>query len=128
MKKTILFVEDDIATIDVYKTALEAAGFDVDPMLLGEEAIRRIKEIKQGETKKPDLVLLDLLLPDINGIEVLEEIRKHEKTKNMLVLILTNYSSKELETRGLLLKAEKYLLKTDYPPSKLVELVKKELK
>ncbi len=128
MKKTILFVEDDIATIDVYKTALEAAGFDVDPMLLGEEAVRRIKEIEQGEAKKPDLILLDLLLPDINGIEVLEEIRKHEKTKNMLVLILTNYSSKELETRGLLLKAEKYLLKTDYPPSKLVELVKKELK
>ena len=46
----------------------------------------------------------------------------------MPVLILTNYSSEELEARGLLLKAERYLLKTDYPPSKLVELVKKELK
>ena len=128
MKKTILFVEDDIATIDVYKTALEAAGFDVDPMLLGEEAIRKIKEIEQGEAKKPDLVLLDLLLPDINGIEVLEELKRYEKTKDIPVLILTNYSSEELEKRGLLLKAEKYLLKTDYPPSKLVELIKKELK
>ncbi len=128
MKKTILFVEDDIATIDVYKTALEAAGFDVDPMLLGEEAIRKIKEIEQGEAKKPDLVLLDLLLPDINGIEVLEELKRYEKTKDIPVLILTNYSSEELEKRGLLLKAEKYLLKTVYPPSKLVELVKKELK
>ncbi len=128
MKKTILFVEDDIATIDVYKTALEAVGFNVDPMLLGEEAIRRIKEIEQGEAKKPDLVLLDLLLPDINGIEVLEELKKYEKTKDIPVLILTNYSSEELEKRGLLLKAEKYLLKTDYPPSKLVELIKKELK
>ena len=127
-KKTILFVEDDIATIDVYKTALEAAGFDVDPMLLGEEAIRKIKEIEQGEAKKPDLVLLDLLNPYINGIEVLEELKKYEKTKDIPVLILTNYSSEELEKRGLLLKAEKYLLKTDYPPSKLVELIKKELK
>lgn len=127
MKKTILFVEDDIATIDVYKTALEAAGFDVDPMLLGEEAIRKIKEIEEGEAKKPDLILLDLLLPDMNGIEVLEELKKHEKTKDVPVLILTNYSSEELEKRGLSLKAEKYLLKTDYPPSKLVELVKKEL-
>ena len=128
MKKTILFVEDDIATIDVYKTALEEAGFNVDPMLLGEEAIRKIKEIEQGEAKKPDLVLLDLLLPDINGIEVLEELKKYEKTKDIPVLILTNYSSDELEKRGLLLKAEKYLLKTDYPPSKLVELIKEELK
>jgi len=121
MKKRILFVEDDIATIDVYKIALESAGFDVDPMLLGGEAIRRIEEIDKGEAEKPDLVLLDLL-------EVLEEIRKRENTKNMPVLILTNYSSKELETRGLLLKAEKYLLKTDYPPSKLVEFIKKEFK
>ncbi len=128
MKKRILFVEDDIATIDVYKIALESAGFDVDPMLLGGEAIRRIEEIDKGEAEKPDLVLLDLLLPDMNGIEVLEEIRKRENTKNMPVLILTNYSSKELETRGLLLKAEKYLLKTDYPPSKLVEFIKKEFK
>ncbi len=128
MKKTILFVEDDIATIDVYKTALEEAGFDVEPMLLGEEAIRKIKEIEQGEAKKPDLVLLDLLLPDINGIEVLEEIRKHKKTKDLLVLIMTNYSSEELEEKGLLLKAEKYLLKTEHPPSKLVKLIKKELK
>jgi len=128
MKKTILFVEDDIATIDVYKTALEEAGFNVEPMLLGEEAVRKIKEIEKGEAKKPDLVLLDLLLPDINGIEVLEEIRKHEKTKDLLVLILTNYSSEELEERGLLLKAEKYILKTDCPPSELVKLIKKELK
>lgn len=127
MKKTILFVEDDLPTIEVYKTALEQAGFDVDPMLLGEEAIRRMKEIEQGKAKKPDLVLLDLLLPDINGIEVLEEIRKRKKTKDIRVLILTNYTNKELEEKGLLLKAEKYLLKTDYTPRELVELIKKEL-
>lgn len=128
MKKTILFIEDDLPTIDVYKTALEKAGFDVDPMLLGEEAIRKIKEIEQGKAKKPNLVLLDLALPDINGIEVLEEIRKQKKTKDMLVFILTNYTNKELEQRGLFFKAEKYLLKTDYTPRELVELIKKEFK
>jgi len=128
MKKTILFVEDDLPTIDVYKTALEKAGFDVDPMLLGEEAIRRIKEIEQGKAKKPDLVLLDLALPDISGIEVLEEIRKQKKTKDMLVFILTNYTNKELEEKGLFLKAEKYLIKTDYTPRELVELIRKGFK
>ena len=128
VKKSILFVEDDLATIDVYRTALEEANFDVDPMLLGKEAIRRIEEIDKGEAKAPDLVLLDLLLPDINGIEVLKEIRKQEKTKDIPVFILTNYSSEELKRRGLFLKTEKYLLKTDYAPRELVKLVKKRLK
>lgn len=128
IRKIILFVEDDLPTIEVYKTALEQAGFDVDPMLLGEEAIRRVKEIEKGEAKKPDLVLLDLLLPDMNGIEVLEEIRKQKKTKDILVLILTNYTNKELGEKGLLLKAEKYLLKTDYTPRELVKLIKKEFR
>lgn len=128
MKKTILFIEDDLPTIDVYKTALEKAGFDVDPMLLGEEAIRKIKEIEQGKAKKPDLVLLDLALPDINGIEVLEEIRRQKKTKDMLVFILTNYTNKELEEKGLLLKVERYIIKTDYTPGELVKVIKKELK
>ena len=114
-------------TIDVYRIALEGAGFDVEPILSGEETIRRIKEIEKEEAKKPDLILLDLILPDINGIEVLKEIRKHKKTEDISVFILTNYTDKELEAKGLLLKNEKYLLKTDYPPSKLVELVRREL-
>lgn len=127
MRKIILFIEDDLPTIDVYKTALEKAGFDVDPMLLGGEAIRKIKEIEQGKTKKPDLVLLDLLLPDINGMEVLKEIRKQKKTKDIPVFILTNYTDEKLREKGLLFKTEQYLLKTKYTPSELAELVKKEL-
>ncbi len=127
MRKIILFIEDDLPTIDVYKTALEKAGFDVDPMLLGGEAIRKIKEIEQGKAKKPDLVLLDLLLPDMNGMEVLKEIRKQKKTKDIPVFILTNYTDEKLKEKGLFFKAEQYLLKTKYTPSKLAELVKKEL-
>ena len=123
----ILFIEDDLATIDVYKTALEEAGFEVEPILLGQEAIRRVEEIEKGEAKMPDLVLLDLILPDINGVEILEKIRKQEKTKDILVFILTNLTDKQLEEKELLLKRERYLLKTDYPPSKLVGLIKKEL-
>ncbi len=128
MAKTILFIEDDLPTIDVYKTALEKAGFDVDPMLLGEEAIRRIKEIEKGEAEKPDLVLLDLALPDINGVEVLEEIRKQKKTKDVPIFILTNYTNKELGKKKLLLSVERYIVKTDYTPRELVRLIKKEFK
>jgi len=127
-QKLVLFVEDDLPTIDVYRTALEKAGFDVDPILLGEEAIRRFEEVEKGEAKMPDLVLLDLILPDMNGIEVLERIRAKEKIKDIKVLILTNYTDKQLEEKGLKMKAEKYLLKTDYTPSQLVKIVKETIR
>ncbi len=127
-EKTILFVEDDLPTIEVYKIALNEAGFKVEAMLLGEEAIRRVEEIDKGETEKPDLVLLDLMLPDINGTEVLREIRKHEKTKDIPVFVLTNYANKEVQNRELHLEAEKCLIKTDYTPRELVKVVEKELK
>lgn len=126
-KKKILLVEDDMLTIDVYKTGLELAGFDVDPIITGEEAINKMEEINENPEIKPDLILLDLVLPDINGIEVLEKIRSFENTKDIKVLILSNYSSKELERKGLLLKSEEYLMKTEHPPSDLAKILKEKL-
>lgn len=123
-----MLIEDDVATIDVYRTALEQAGFDVDPIITGQEAIRLFGEIDKDPSKKPSLVLLDILLPDINGIEVLKKIREFENTKDLKVFILTNYSDKELEEKGMLLKTERYLLKSDHKPSDLVKIIKKEIK
>lgn len=128
VKKKILLIEDDVATIDVYRTALEQAGFDVDPIITGQEAVRFFEEIDKEPKNKPDLVLLDILLPDINGIDVLKKIREFKGAKDLKVFILTNYSNKELKEKGMFLKTEKYLLKSDYKPSELVELIKKELK
>jgi len=128
VKKKILLIEDDVATIDVYRTALEQAGFDVDPVITGQEAIRLFEQIDKEPKNKPDLVLLDILLPDVNGIDVLKKIRELENTKDLKVFILTNYSNKKLEEKGIFLKTEKYLLKTEYKPSELVKLIKKEIK
>ena len=128
MPKTILLIEDDLAIIDVYTTVIEQAGFKVESMTLGSEAIKRIGEIKQGNAKKPDLILLDLILPDINGIEVLKEMRKEKKTKDVAVFVLTNYTDEELKKMGYDLKTEKHLLKTDYTPTQLIKLIKKRLK
>lgn len=127
-KKKILLIEDDIATIDVYRRALEQAGFDVDPIVSGQEAIRFFEEADKDPDKKPDIVLLDILLLDMNGIDILKKIRELENIKDLKVLILTNYSSKELEKKGVFLKTEKYLLKTENKPSDLVKIVKEELK
>jgi len=128
MKKLIFFIEDDLPTIEVYKISLESAGFGVQVIESGNKAVEEIKKIAEEGNKKPDLVLLDLILPDINGIEVLKEIRKLEETKDIPVFILTNYSDKKLQKAGFDLKSEKFLLKTDYRPQKLAELVKKRLK
>ena len=122
MKKTILFIEDDLPTVEVYKTALESSGFKVEIAFSGNEGIRKIK------AKKPDLVLLDFLLPDMNGMEVLKEIRAQKDAKDISIFILTNYTDEKLGQKGLLLKNEKYLLKTKHTPRELVEVVKKELR
>ena len=127
-KKKILLIEDDMATIEVYKIGLENAGFDVDPITTGAEAIRTLRDIDSRPEEKPDIVLLDMILPDILGIEILKKIRSFKNIKDLRVLILSNYTDKELEAKGLLLNSEKYLLKTDYKPSDLAKIVKKELK
>lgn len=128
MKKKILLIEDDLATVELYETLLEKAGFDIETIKWGEEAIKKVKEIKEGKIERPDLVLLDLILPDINGILVLEEIRKHKETKDIPVFILTNYSDTELEKMGHDLRSKRYLLKTDYTPKQFIKIIKEQLK
>jgi len=120
-KKVILFIEDDLPTVEVYKIALEHAGFKVETAFSGNEGIKKIK------AKMPDFILLDFLLPDMNGMEVLKEIRAQKDAKDIPIFILTNYTNKKLEQKGLFLKNEKYLLKTKHTPRELVEKVKKEL-
>jgi len=122
MKKTILFIEDDLPTVEVYKIALEHAGFKVETAFSGNDGIKKIK------AKAPDLILLDFLLPDIDGLEVLKEIREQKDAKDIPIFILTNYTDEKLGQKGLFLKNEKYLLKTKYTPRELVEKVKKELR
>lgn len=124
----ILFIEDDLATIDVYETVLKKACFGIETIKWGEEALNKVRKIKEGKTERPDLVLLDLILPDINGIRVLEEIRNYEETKDIPVFVLTNYADERLEKMGYDLKAERYLLKTEFNPRELVEIIKEELK
>ncbi|MDD2913463.1 MAG: response regulator [Candidatus Pacebacteria bacterium] len=126
-KKIILLIEDDMPTIDIYRIALEMENFEVDVADFGKKALEKIGKINKGEKKKPNAIILDLILPDMNGLDILEEIKKDDKVKDIPVFVLTNYIDSEIEKRAYGLNPEKFMLKTDYTPREIAEMVKKKL-
>ncbi len=119
--KKILLAEDDPFIVDIYTTKLKQAGFEVDVVSEGEEVLKKARE------KKPDLLLLDIVLPTMNGWEILRAIRQSEDLKDLPVVILSNLYQKDEVEKGLKFGALKYLIKAHYTPSEVVEEVKKIL-
>jgi CheY-like chemotaxis protein len=129
-RKTILLIEDDLPIIDIYKTALEKSNnFKVEAMTLGLQALERIEKISNPKSRAapPDLILLDIVFPDISGIQILEELKRHKETKDIPVFVLTNYGDKKVKERSKEFDVEEYITKTECPPSQLAALIKKRL-
>lgn len=120
-KKTILLVEDDEFLAELYSTKLTLDGFQVFLATDGQKGLRLAKE------KMPDLVLLDILLPKMDGFTVLSELKKDPKTKNIPVILLTNLCQKEEVKKGLALGAVDYLIKAYFMPSEVVVKINKAL-
>lgn len=127
-KPKILIIEDDQPTIRFFKEVFPMAGFEIEVLDLGQKAIERLKEIREGKKEKPDLILLDLILPDINGIEVLKEARKYPETKNLKIYALTNYSNPEFNEELIKEGIDKILVKAQYSLNELIEIIKAGLK
>ena len=121
--KNILLVEDDSFLIDIYGTKLKEAGFSVQVAIDGKGVLKKIKE----KGNMPDLVLLDIVLPNFNGWEILRKIRRDDELKTLKVVILSNLGEKQEIEKGLKLGATRYLVKAHYTPSEVVEEVKKIL-
>ncbi len=124
--KKVLLVEDDAAIIDIYQMMIKKAHFDVEVLSLGQEVIKKMQRVEAKEEEAPDIVLLDLILPDINGIEVLKAIKTNDATKDIKVFILTNQEESGVHPSGDI-KPDKFLIKANITPTKLIELIKKEL-
>lgn len=120
--KKILLVEDDPFLIDIYSTKLKESGFSVVTAADGEEAISKMRE------ENPDLALLDVVLPQKEGWEILKEIKSDPKLKEIPIIILSNLSQKEEVEKGLNLGATKYLIKAHYTPTEVIKEIKKILK
>jgi len=119
--KKILLVEDDPFLIDIYNTKLKETGFSVEIASNGEEVFSKTKE------RKFDLIVLDIVLPGMDGWEVLEKIKADPKNKSLKVIVLSNLGQKEEVNKGLKLGATKYLIKANYTPTQVVEEIKKIL-
>jgi DNA-binding response OmpR family regulator len=117
-KDKILIVEDEPFLLDMYKMKFEQDGFEAISAADGEKAIR----ISRRE--KPNIILLDIMMPKIDGFEVLKNLKKNPLTKSIPVLIFSNFSQKEQKEKGIALGATDYFVKTNYTPNQVLEKVK----
>ena len=123
--KKIYLIEDDPAIIDIYETMMKKAHFNVETFSLGQEVLKKVRNIEAGEEVRPDLILLDLILPDMNGLEILTQIRRTEATKDTRVFILSNQADANMELGGV--KPDKFIVKANVTPTQLLEIIQKEL-
>ena len=127
MKPKILIIEDDASIITLYKEVFKMAGFEIEILDLGKKAIERLGEIREGKKEKPDLILLDLILPDMNGIEILREAKKYPATKDIKIFALTNYSNPSLNQELIAAGINKILIKAEYSLKDLIRIIKETL-
>ena len=120
--KTILFVEDEPTLQKTLSLALEQEGYTVKNALDGEIGLNLAKEIK------PDLILLDLILPKMDGFEVLDELKKDDSTKSIPVIVLTNLESSQDIEKALVLGANTYLVKANYDLKEVIDKVRENIK
>lgn len=118
----ILIVEDDTFISRMYEAKLNNLGYDVKIAENGQDGLQIVKEWL------PDLILLDLILPILDGFEVLKELKADINFKNIPIIILSNLDQKENIEKGISLGADDYIIKAQFTPSEVVEKIEKCLK
>lgn len=121
-KSKVLLVEDDSMIVEMYKLRLEEGGFEVIVTDKGSEAI------ELAAKDQPDIILLDIILPEIDGFAILQSIKADGSTKNIPVLLLTNLSQETDQQKGTQLGADGYFVKAQHTPADIMNEIKKFLK
>lgn len=120
-KKRILLVEDDTALASVYRSRLELEGFEVAEVNNGEDALSKATEFK------PDLIVLDAMMPKISGFDVLDILRNTPETTNIRVVMLTALSQTKDRERAEALGVDDYLVKSQVVIGDVVDRIKYHL-
>ena len=116
-KQKVLIIEDDVPLIDLYDKKFTAKGYEVI------RAVDGVKGVEAAEESLPDAIVLDLMLPVMNGFEVLKKLKKNDKTRRIPIVILSNYGETPNITEGLLSGAAEYLIKVEHTPEEVVDVV-----
>ncbi len=119
--KKILIVEDERIVRNLVKKKLVAEGYEVELAVDGKDGLEKIEEAD------PDLVLLDILMPRMNGIEFLEEIRKIEKFKKLPVIIVSNSGQPVEIDKARKLGVEEWIVKTEFDPREIIKKVNEQV-
>lgn len=117
----IAIVEDDQAISQMYRLKFEAEGFDVETASNGKLGL------ELAEKMQPDIILLDLMMPEMNGDEMLEKLRAADWGKHVKVIILTNMGEQEAPDRVKHLDVRRFIVKAEMTPRQVAEMVKAEL-
>ena len=120
-KQTVLIVDDDEFLLEMYALKFKEEGFTVEIAETGKDALTKIESVK------PDVVLLDVVLPEMDGFAVLQKMRPEKKSGLPIIVLLTNLSQKDDTERGMRLGADDYVVKAHFTPSEVVEKVRKLL-
>lgn len=117
----VAIVEDDLAIAQMYRLKFEAEGYKVEIAENGKLGLQLCEEMK------PDILLLDLMMPEMNGDEMLEKMRKTDWGKNIKVIILTNVGEQEAPESLKILGIDAYIVKAEMTPRQVADLVKQKL-
>lgn len=122
MSKVVLLVEDNDFIRNMYQLKLAKADLTVIEAIDGRMALQRITE------QKPDLVLLDLMMPNVGGLEVLKDLKKQGMLPDLPVIVLTNVMDPQTIDEAKQLGAKDYIVKTDLTPSQVIDKLKPFIK
>ena len=121
MAKKILLVEDEEIMIDLLQKKLTKEGYEISVARDGEEGLKAMREVK------PDLILLDIIMPKMGGFEVMEEMGKDKNLKDIPVIVISNSGQPVEIDRAQQLGAKDWLIKTEFDPQEVVDKVVKQI-
>jgi len=121
MPYKVLLAEDDPFLIDIYSTKFKSVGFELSLADSGDKVLKRLQE------NRPDILLLDIVLPGMSGWEALSEIKKDPQFNDLKIMVLSNLGQKSEVEKGIEMGADGYLIKAHYTPTQIVEEINKLL-
>ncbi len=121
MAKKILIIEDEEIVIDLLQRKLIKEGYETSVARDGQEGLKKMKEVK------PDLILLDIIMPKMGGFEVMEEMAKDKELKKIPVIVISNSGQPVELDRAQKLGAKDWLIKTEFDPQEVIDKVKKHI-